>query len=54
MRTKEQLRGKSTMTTFREILTTARRAEATILQDAAGVAAIAVMLVVGLHLPALI
>ena len=42
------------MTTFRDILRTARRSEATLLQDAVGVAALAVMLVVGLHLPAIV
>lgn len=42
------------MTTLRTLKTIATRAEATLLQDLAGAAALAVMLVVGLYLPALI
>ena len=42
------------MTTLRHIKEIANRAEATLLQDALGAAALMVMLVVGLHLPALI
>jgi len=40
------------MTTLRQIRASAARAEATLLQDAVGVAALVVILVVGLHLPA--
>ena len=55
MRTKRKLEdGDADMTTLRQIKDIATRAEATLLQDAVGVAALAVMLVVGLHLPALI
>ena len=42
------------MTTLRQIKDIATRAEATLLQDAVGLAALTVMLVVGLYLPALI
>jgi len=42
------------MTTLRQIKDIASRAEATLLQDAVGAAALTVMLVVGLHLPSLI
>ncbi|WP_261385650.1 hypothetical protein [Tateyamaria omphalii] len=42
------------MTTLRHIKDIATRAEANLLQDAMGVAALTVMLVVGLHLPTLI
>ena len=42
------------MTTLRQIKDIAIRAEASLLQDALGAAALAVMLVVGLHLPVLI
>lgn len=42
------------MTTLRQIKDIATRAEATLLQDAAGAAALLVILVVSLHLPALI
>ncbi|MEX0369162.1 MAG: hypothetical protein AB3N09_00925 [Tateyamaria sp.] len=42
------------MTTIRQIKDIARRADATLLQDAVGAAALMVMLVVGLHLPALV
>ncbi|MEO0402176.1 MAG: hypothetical protein AAF214_07355 [Pseudomonadota bacterium] len=42
------------MTTLRHIKDIATRAEATLLQDALGAAALMVMLVVGLHLPSLI
>ncbi|MEL6466083.1 MAG: hypothetical protein AAFQ58_14030 [Pseudomonadota bacterium] len=42
------------MTTLRRIKDIAIRAEATLLQDAVGAAALMVMLVVGLHLPSLI
>lgn len=55
MRTKRQLEdGDADMTTLRQIKDIASRAEATLLQDAAGAAALTVMLVVGLHLPSLI
>lgn len=37
-----------------QIVTTLRHSRDTVLQDAAGMAALAVMLVVGLHLPGLI
>ena len=40
------------MTTLRTLTRVAARAEATLLQDALGAAALMVMLVVGLHLPA--
>ncbi len=39
------------MTTFNQIKTIATRAQDTLVQDALGAAALAVMLVVGLHLP---
>ena len=42
------------MTTLRHIKQIATRAEATLLQDALGAAALMVMLVVGLHIPSLI
>lgn len=42
------------MTTLRTLTKVATRAEATLLQDALGAAALMVMLVVGLHLPVLI
>ncbi|WP_299736376.1 hypothetical protein [uncultured Roseobacter sp.] len=42
------------MTTFLQIKVIATRSHATLLQDAAGAAALIVMLVVGLHLPAFI
>ncbi|WP_299148301.1 hypothetical protein [uncultured Tateyamaria sp.] len=42
------------MTTLHHIKQIATRAEATLLQDALGAAALMVMLVVGLHLPSLI
>ncbi|GGX61941.1 hypothetical protein GCM10007385_33800 [Tateyamaria omphalii] len=42
------------MTTLRQIKDIASRAEATLLQDAAGAAALTVMLVVALHLPSLV
>ena len=42
------------MTTLRNIKDIATRAEATLLQDMLGAAALTVMLVVGLYLPALI
>jgi hypothetical protein len=55
MRTKRQLEdGDAEMTTLRHIKEIAARAEATLLQDALGAAALMVMLVVGLHLPSLI
>ncbi|MEL7098998.1 MAG: hypothetical protein AAGM84_09240 [Pseudomonadota bacterium] len=40
------------MTTLRQIKALTSRVEATLLQDAAGAAALMVILVVGLHLPA--
>ncbi len=42
------------MTTLRTIKDIATRAEATLLQDMLGAAALSVMLIVGLYLPALI
>ncbi len=39
------------MTTLRQIGSIARRTQATLLCDAAGAAALMVMLIVGLHLP---
>lgn len=55
VRTKGQLNdGDADMTTLRQIKDIANRAEATLLQDAAGAAALTVMLVVALHLPVLI
>lgn len=39
------------MTTINQIKTIATRAQGTLLQDAAGFAALTVMLLVGLHLP---
>lgn len=42
------------MTTLRNIKEIATRAEATLLEDALGAAALMVMLVVALHLPSLI
>lgn len=42
------------MTTLRTIKNIAARSEATLLQDLVGAAALMVMLVVGLYLPALI
>ncbi len=42
------------MATFRTIKSIAARSQDTLLQDAAGVAALTVMLVVGLHLPGLV
>ncbi len=55
MRTKEQHRkGDAKMTTMRMIKSIATRAESTLLQDAVGAAALMVMLVVGLHLPAFV
>ncbi len=42
------------MSTFASIASMVRRAESHLVQDAAGVAALAVMLVVGLHLPVLV
>lgn len=42
------------MTTLRQIKDAAARADATLLQDALGAAALLVMLVAGLHLPHLI
>lgn len=42
------------MTTLRQIKSIATRAEATLLQDAIGAAALMVMLVVGLHLPSFV
>jgi len=42
------------MTTLRHIKEIATRAEANLLHDALGAAALMVMLVVGLHLPSLI
>ena len=41
------------MTTLRQLRTAAQRAEAHLLQDALGVAALTVMLIVGLYLPQL-
>ncbi|WP_262386503.1 hypothetical protein ROLI_023260 [Roseobacter fucihabitans] len=42
------------MSTMSQLKSIAARSQATLLQDAAGVAALIVMLVVGLHLPAFI
>ena len=42
------------MTTLRQIRSIANRAEATLIQDAIGAAALTVIFVVGLHLPVLI
>lgn len=42
------------MTALTKIATATRRVEATLLQDALGMAAIAIMLLVGLHLPVLL
>lgn len=42
------------MTTLKMIKTIATRSQTTLLQDAAGAAALIVMLVVGLHLPAFV
>ena len=42
------------MTTFKTLKTILLRSHATLLQDAAGAAALIVMLVVGLHLPAFV
>jgi hypothetical protein len=42
------------MTTLRTIRSIATRSRATLLQDAIGAAGLTVMLVVGLHLPALV
>lgn len=41
------------MTTLRQLKTAAQRADARLLQDALGVAALTVMLIVGLYLPQL-
>jgi hypothetical protein len=55
MRTKGQLKdGDADMTTLRHIKAIATRAQAHLLEDALGAAALMVMLVVGLHLPSLI
>lgn len=43
--------GSDAMTTINQIKTIATRAQGTLLQDAAGFAALTVMLLVGLHLP---
>ncbi|MEH6390865.1 MAG: hypothetical protein V7763_04340 [Sulfitobacter sp.] len=40
------------MTTFNTVKAIVKRSQDTLLQDAAGAAALVVMLVVGLHLPA--
>ncbi|WP_299558595.1 hypothetical protein [uncultured Sulfitobacter sp.] len=42
------------MTTYRTVKAIAARAQHTLLQDAAGAAALVIMLVVGLHLPGLV
>jgi hypothetical protein len=42
------------MTTYKTVKAIAKRSQDTILQDAAGMAALVVMLVVGLHLPAFV
>ena len=42
------------MTTFRTLKSIATRSQNTLLQDAAGAAALIVMLVVSLHLPAFV
>ena len=55
MRTKWQLKAKETdMTAFHQIKQITNRSEATLFQDAIGLAALTVMLVVGLHLPVLV
>jgi hypothetical protein len=54
MRTKEQQRGGEQMMTFQTLKSIAARSQDTLLQDAAGAAALIVMLVVGLHLPAFV
>jgi hypothetical protein len=42
------------MTTIRSITSIAKRSQHTLLQDAAGVAALVVMMVLSLHLPAFV
>ena len=42
------------MTTFKTLKSIATRSQHTLLQDAAGAAALIVMLVVGLHLPSFV
>lgn len=42
------------MTTIRTLRSIARRSHATLLKDAAGAAALVVMLIVGLYLPAFV
>ncbi len=42
------------MTLYKTIKSIASRSQATLLQDAAGAAALVVMLMVGLHLPGLV
>ena len=42
------------MTTFKTLKSIATRSQNTLLQDAAGAAALMVMLVVGLHLPSFV
>jgi hypothetical protein len=55
VRTKVQQRAKGTdMTTLRQIKTIAVRSQDTLLQDAIGVAALMVILVVGLYLPSFV
>jgi hypothetical protein len=55
VRTKVQQRAKGTdMTTLRQIKTIVVRSQDTLLQDAIGVAALMVILVVGLYLPSFV
>jgi hypothetical protein len=51
MRTKWQQVRENLMTTLSHLKSTMSRAQETLLQDALGAAALAVMLVIGLHLP---
>lgn len=54
MRTKEQQIRRDKMTTLKTLKSIATRSHDTLLQDAVGVAALIVMLVVSLHLPAFV
>ncbi|MFT6674120.1 MAG: hypothetical protein ACJAVM_000291 [Sulfitobacter sp.] len=54
MRTKKQQNRSFKMTTFRTLKSIVSRSQDTLLQDSIGAAALIVMLVVGLHLPAFV
>ena len=54
MRTKEQQERRDTMTFYKTVKAIAVRSQDTLVHDAVGAAALIVMLIVGLHLPAFV